>query len=837
MSRFDECIQAARDEGTIGDEEADAIRKIWERHRGRRRAEGLKGGEADSAAARDAFEDLEALRARRARLDRLTAENAREIAEELQGFRNGSGDVDVLEYLQAKIEFLGQGTGVKSSVEGRRKAVLGQAHAMMEDLLWNFRRGALGRRVNAADLTNLVREAFGEDTGDAAAKSFARAWRETAEMLRERFNKAGGEIRDLENWGLPQDHDPVAIRKFIRQNGRPALIARLKQDLDAFKMRDREGRPFTPETLEDALNTVIDNILTDSWISREPSRQPFGKGALANQHGEERFLIFKDADTWLAWQADFGMGGPFNAMMGHVSMMARDIAAIEVLGPNPAATLTWLEQIAKQEAAKRDLGREALIPPRIKEGDAAEAADEKIARSQTMWRHYTGSVNMPNGGAFSRGFAETMGTARSILTSAALGSAALAAIPTDPVYSGMARAFAGIGHTRALTEQVKRLSGKSRREAVQMGLVMETALDSFGQQARYAGQFSGKAWAMHLATQVLEVSGLSPWTRAGRNGFMLGALFDFGNLSATAFDGLDPPLRRTLERYGFSAADWDRVRASAKTEEGAIDPMRLDPDLRDRMLEMLHQESEYAVPSGTIRSKSLLIGDSRPGTAFGELRRSAAMFISFGTTLPILHGYRIAQMIRSGEGARGAGYALALMLTAALGGALALQAKSLSAGRDPRDASDPDFWAAAVLQGGGLGIWGDFFFADVNRFGRTPAITGGGPVVGAWDDVSKLTIGNIAELAQGKETKFFKELAGMGTRYTPGSNIWYLRLAWERHAEDRLMELADPDAAAAFRRREAYYRNQFGQDYWWAPGDRAPDRAPDFGAAVGEPLN
>lgn len=833
MSRFDECIDAAKAEGTIGEEEAAAIRQIWERHRARRRAEGLKGGEADSAAARDAFEDMEALRARRARLDRLAAENAREIAAEIEGFRNGSGDVDVLEYLQAKIEYLGQGTGLKSSVEGRRKAIVGQAHAMMEELLWNFRRGALGRRVNAADLSNVVREAFGEDTGDAAAKSFARAWRDVAEMLRERFNKAGGEIRDLENWGLPQDHDPVAIRKFIRTNGRPALLARLKESLDAGKMRDREGRPFTPETLDEALNAVLDNILTDSWISREPSRQPFGKGALANQHAEERFLIFKDADTWLAWQADFGMGGPFNAMMGHIAMMSRDIAAVEVLGPNPAATLTWLEQIAKQEAAKRDLGREALVPPRIREGNAADAADEKIGRAQTMWRHYTGAVNMPNGGAFSRWFADTMGTTRSVLTSAALGSAALAAIPTDPVYSGMARAFAGIGHTRALTEQVKRLSAKSRREAVQMGLVMETALDSFGQQARYAGQFSGKAWAMHLATQVLEVSGLSPWTRAGRNGFMLGALFDFGNLSGTAFDALDPPLRRTLERYGFSAADWDRVRTSAKTEEGAVDPMQLDPELRDRMLEMLHQESEYAVPSGTIRSKSLLIGDSRPGTAFGELRRSAAMFMSFGTTLPILHGYRIAQMVRSGEGARGAGYALALMLTASMGGALALQAKSLAAGRDPRDTTDPDFWAAATLQGGGLGIWGDFFFADVNRFGRTPAVTGGGPVVGAWDDVSKLTIGNVMEAAQGKETGFLKELAGFGTRYTPGSNIWYLRLAWERHAEDRLMELADPDAAAAFRRREAYYRNQFGQQYWWAPGDRTPERAPDFEAATG----
>lgn len=830
MSRFDECIRAAVDEGTIGDAEAEALRGVWERHKARRRAEGLKGESADAEAARDAFADLERLRARQAKLDRLNAEKAKEISAEMRSFRNGSGELDVLEYLQAKIEYLGQGTGLKSSVEGRRKAIIGQAHAHMESVLWTFRKGFLGRRVNKADLRNVVREAFGEDTGDEAAKGFARAWRETAEMLRERFNRAGGDIGQLENWGLPQAHNARAIRKFIRDNGRPALIARLRESLDVGKMKDRDGRPFTEDTLEEALNAVIDNILTDGWISREASRQPFGRGALANQRQEERFLIFRDPDTWLAWQEDFGMGGPFNAMMGHISMMARDIAAMEVLGPNPQATLTWLEQIAQQEAAKRDLGRGGLLPERFKPGSGEQEARKKIRRAQLMWGHYTGRVNMP----VHEGWADALANARNVITASTLGSAALSAMPTDPVFAGMARAFAGTGHARALQQQVSRFSAKSRREAVQMGLVMETALDVLGEQARYAGQFSGKAWSMFLAEQVLEVSALSPWTRAGRAGFMMGALFDFGNVSGRAFEDLDGPLQTTLKRYGFEPEDWERMRKSELTEDGAINPMALDMDLRNRLLELVNQESEYAVPSGTLRSRSLLLGDSRPGTIIGEFARSAAMFMSFGATIPVLWGYRIAQMVRSGQTARGAGYALGLFLTASLGGALALQLKSLAAGRDPRDMTDQDFWAAAALQGGGVGIWGDFLFADVNRFGGSMPMTAGGPLVELADNLRNLTIGNAIEAAQGKETKFFKELAALGGRYTPGTNIWYLRLAWERTAEDRLMELADPEAAAAFRRREAYYRRNFGQEYWWAPGDPSPERGPDLAAAVGE---
>lgn len=828
MSDFTRCIREAVNEGSIGEDEAEALTEIYNRHRQRRRAGGEDAGGAAQGAAEDVFADLEGMRARRAKLDRLNAEKAAEISDEIQRFRNGSGEFDAMEYLQAKIEYLGQGTGLKTSVEGRRKAIIGRAHAQMEGLLNNFRQGMLGRRVNAADLRNVVREAFGEDTADEAAKSFARAWGETAESLRQRFNAAGGDIGKLENWGLPQSHNPMALRAFQRKHGRAALIERLRGSLDLERMTDREGRPLTGEALDEALNGVVDNILTDGWISREASRQSFGRGMLANRRAEERFLIFKDADTWLAWQKDFGAGDPFNAMMAHVSMMARDIAQLEVLGPNPQATLSWLEQIALQEAAKRDLGRGGLVPGRVK--DPGKYARKKIERARIMWRHYTGQVNTPDGERFAAAAANT----RNIITSATLGSALLSAAPTDPVFAGMARAFAGTGHARALQQQVERLSARSRRDAVRMGLIMDSAMSQLGQQARYAGQFAGSAWSMHLSSQVLEVSALSAWTRAGRNGFMMGALFDLAGVSGRRFDRLDDALRRTLERYGFDATEWDRMRASPKTEAGALDPVAMDRDLGDRLLELLQQESEYAVPSGTIRSRSLLIGDSRAGTIGGEFRRSSAMFMSFGATLPILHGYRIAQLVRSGAGARGAGYALALFLTASLGGALALQSKQLAAGRDPREMKSKEFWGAAALQGGGVGIWGDFLFADVNRFGGSAPMTAGGPGVQALNDLRDLTIGNLLELIQEGETDLPKDLVQFGKRYTPGSNIWYLRLAWERYAEDRLTELADPEAAAAFRRRSRYYERNYGQKYWWRPGEAAPDRAPDLQAVGGD---
>ena len=56
----------------------------------------------------------------------------------------------------------------------------------------------------------------------------------------------------------------------------------------------------------------------------EPGGQG-GMGKLANQRADERFLVFKDAASWLEYQDRFSNGTPFDAMVGHTDMMARDI--------------------------------------------------------------------------------------------------------------------------------------------------------------------------------------------------------------------------------------------------------------------------------------------------------------------------------------------------------------------------------------------------------------------------------------------------------------------------------------------------------------------------------
>jgi hypothetical protein len=149
--------------------------------------------------------------------------------------------------------------------------------------------------------------------------------------------------------------------------------------------------------------------------------------------------------------------------------------------------------------------------------------------------------------------------------------------------------------------------------------------------------------------------------------------------------------------------------------------------LAERYLEMILPETEYAVPSGGLKAQAIAYGGLRRGVARDEFWRSAGQFKMFGLSVAMLQGQRIANEIIANGGLRGAGYAAGLLITTTLYGALAIQLKEIGKGRDARPVDDAKFWGHAVLQSGGLGIYGDFLFAETNRMGGGLAPWSGRP--------------------------------------------------------------------------------------------------------------
>ncbi len=229
-------------------------------------------------------------------------------------------------------------------------------------------------------------------------------------------------------------------------------------------------------------------------------------------------------------------------------------------------------------------------------------------------------------------------------------------------------------------------------------------------------------------------------------------------------------------------------------------------------------ETDYAVPTPDARIRSIATGGGlKRGTIMGELVRSGMMFKSFPITIATTHFYRAAHQATMGQKLA---YGGTLAATTTVIGGIALQAKDLAAGREPRPV-DGKFIAAAIQQGGGMGIFGDFLFSDVNRFGGGITQTLTGPTGELIDTSVKFTLGNIREAVSGEETHILGEAVRIVDRYTP--DIWQTHL-FKNAVFDQIEVLADPKAQKRFRRIMKRRKKEYNQDYWWKKGEPLPEQ-------------
>ena len=818
---FKSCIQDGVAEGRISQAQADEANGLFDELVEQYNRQ-MGPGPAQTKAAADAAQAARIESIQRKRRTLLQAQAWKRADLDMRSYANG----DPAEMGNAALALLEQDVVSNyASVAQLRDAITRRATSMMDEYLTTFKRDMLGRTRNKATMNNLIREVFGENTGDAAARELAGAWGRASEYLRQRFNSAGGSISKRQDWGLPQTHSTERVRAVRFEEWRDFIAPRLNVD----KMIDeRTGLKFSPARLELALKDVYETIRTDGMASMKPSGTQRGR-SVATRRQDHRFLVFRNGDSWLQYQQRFGNPDPFDSMMGHIDNMARDIAMMERLGPNPASTLTYLKQTMRKAAA----------------GDvrAENRANRKSAQLDDLYGAIMGRNNSPVDSTFSY----TMAGTRQLLQAAQLGAASIAAL-TDINPQVITRGINGLPQVKTINQTLSALmilpQSERAKLALRLGLTAEAYTTLASAQMRYVGDISGPEVTRRISDFVMRASLLSPWTNAGRWAFGMEFLGHLGDQVGKTFNELDPNMRGALQRYGIGEDRWNIMRTTplydfngatflrpndiaARTD---ID-QRMANDLTDKLLIMINTETNFAVPSTSIRGRLALTGNLQPGTIPGEIVRSFAMYKNFSVT--VLNTHIARGLALEGVSAKGR-YLGGFIVTATLMGALAMQLKEMAKGRDPVAMDSPEFWGSAMLQGGGLGIFGDFMFSQTNRFGGGLAETVAGPVVGLANDLNNLTTGNLMQFIKGEDTNVGREMIDFASRYTPGSSMWYLRLGLERLVTDQVRMMVDPDAPARMRRLERRYMNERGQEYWWRPGQTSPDRAPNLEAALGQ---
>ena len=706
--------------------------------------------------------------------------------------------------------------------------------AQLMDLMDAVRSGegaSAGRRLmmtvldaeNPAMTRDLAAEIFDNasgTTGNKLAQQGAKAWLDVIEGMRTRFNAAGGDVGKLAYGYLPQPHDAARIRNVAPD----AWAARVLPLLDRARYLTEDGIQMSDAQLLAVLRDVHETLATEGMNKQVPG-QFKGSGARANRGSDGRVIHFKDGAAYQAYLSAWGRGSMYDAMVGHIGGMAKDIALVERYGPNPAAQMRL-----QFDLAAKDAGTSVDELPRDMLGN----------RPQAYWNILNGTTGSAVGSLLAR-----LGQdARNIQTFGKLGGAVISSV-TDLGTMAITTGYNRLSYW----DLFKNIGAQGKKDVrdflTQHGIIAETAI---GDLNRWAGENIRNNWSGRLANSTMKLSLMNAWTDSMRRGFAMTMMQGLAKLQKTPWDKLTEWDRTHLARKGIDAADWDVVTRAQLTQFKGRDfltPEAImasgDPraaQVVSKVLGFITDESEYAVVNPDLATRAATTwGGQQAGTGIGELARLTMQFKSFPIAMLTRHWRRMLEGTKGLEGAplmaNPAAYGFALAVTSLGLGAIAFQAKQMLAGKDPANMGTAKFWSRAFAQGGGAGFIGDILLTDTTADRSsldTLSRLAMGPTYGAVADVFDLTKGNIDEYMAGKDTHAGAEAVRFARSNLPYVNLWYTRAAVDHAFMHNLQENLSPGYLSRMQQRA---RREYGQEYWWRPGASFDEaRPPDLAAAV-----
>lgn len=770
-------------------------------------------------AAQQAAQDLADEAARKVANAQRQALKTAELEQRVQSYmqRQGSGRTKAL------VEDIGS---TNSYIDGIKRDSTRHLMDLIEAA--DSQQGAgLGRRFlmtlfdaqNPLMTRDLALEVFAQGnagTGNALAKAGAQAWLKVTEQLRQRFNTGGGDVGRLDYGYLPQAHDQARVLA----KGRDAWAAEVVPMLDRSRYVNDAGARLSDAEVLDILRGAWETISSDGANKTAPG-QFKGAGAKANRGSQSREIHFKDGQAYLQYLNQFGTGSMYDAMLGHLGGLSRDIGLVERYGPNPASQM----KLQFDLASRADGGLKRVF------GNHAEA----------YWRLLDGT----SGAALSARVATVGTTIRNIETFGKLQGAVLSSV-TDLGTYFVTTGYNKLSYWDALKNIGASTSADTKAFMNAHGMIAESMISDL---SRWTGENVANTWSGKMANSTMRLSLMNAWTDTLRRAFSLTMMEGMGRLRKTDWSDLTQYDKWRMEQKGLTESDWQVLQqAQPVMHRGAehITPDAIyatgDPrsgEIVAKYLGLISDESEIAVLNPDLATRAIVTaGGSQRGTIDGELWRSMAQFKSFPIAMISRHWRRMLETPQGMEGAPMTAnrlvYAGAMMVSLTALGAIAFQTKQLVSGKDPVDMTTPKFWARAMSQGGGLGFMGDILLGDttedrspIDSFGRLTL----GPSFGSAADLYELTKGNLDEYQAGKDTHAGAESLRFARSHLPLVNLWYAKAALDHMGLFALQENMSPGYLS---RVQSKARKDWNQDFYWQPEDSMPERAPDFAAIGGQ---
>ena len=716
---------------------------------------------------------------------------------------------------------------------------------------------ALGRK-SGADMSDLNPDAV----------KIAKVISKWLERTRIDKNKLGAMIGKLEGRVGIQTHDPFKMRraKSILTDGKHAHDGETgTANRDAWKEevmgsddldRVETFKGIDEEDIDQYLNDIYDSLVSGVHLSHLHTSKSDVRGLglpsnVADALSAQRLIVWKNGAGWLNYNKKFGNLNLRDSIIADLGMSGQRVGLMETMGPNPEATFAGDIEAAERLVRHGGAARRSKVEG-LKEGFNA-----------SLFKVVSGETNRPAVGLLAR-----IGVvSRAIQAMSKLGFATLSSI-ADTFIIARTLKMNGVDTLSPWGQAFKAiLSPMSKGDRRQFALMMGAGTD--GIRSAIARRFDGlddsisgnSAKGLQL---YFRLNALEWWTETARESVFFTLSKHMALSKGRGFNKLNKEFKTTLRQYGVDEDIWNAMRTHAVRKvdgqeffdaelartlpDDVIDAIlerrgtkltKKKKERGDLRLEMerkfrtyFSDQMDFAVVEPDARTRVLLTGAQRPGTVLGEAIRHLMLFKAF----PIAVLQRPLGREIFGRGAStnnpfkalGAGNGeltgfMSFMAASAVFGYVAMSAKDILKGKEPRLPDTPVEFAkvltASLLQGGGLGLFGDFLFGELKtRYGGGPISALMGPTVGSAEQLINV-LGNWME-----GDPAAAQLFGFAKTHTPGANLFYTKMLLDYNLFYALQEQASPGFA---RRTERRLRKENDQGYLDFPifGEFSPTEA------------
>ncbi|RKG35187.1 hypothetical protein D7V21_05245 [Acinetobacter guerrae] len=741
-----------------------------------------------------------------------------------------------IQALMRKIAYFSDQSGIQSA-EKQAQALHSLWMSRVADVFTKTQE-RFGMSVNKTMTDDIIRVMFGGKSDNPEIMAMAKEVSETLEEMRLAFNRNGGNIKKLDNYGFMTSHD----QKKVALTDQSEWVNDVMQGLDRNQYVKEDGSLMNDAELKTVLDDVYQTIATNgankelkalNQQKKTDAITPIGgRSKMANRHQEARALHFKDGDAWLSYQSKYGTyneTGFHEILKNHIQRMSTEVAMMQNFGSNP-------------RLAFETILNEALIRAKAdpKNGQKHGALDREAHRATSMYNTLDAHTK-----AIDSTLGNIMGGLRALMVSSKLGSTT---ITTFGDHASMKRIgnMLGLSYTKSIApEYMKQLTqGKYRDEALRFGLgitEMSGSVSRFGDadvvsSATASGRFNARMQA--LASATMKISGLNAVTAGAKRAFNLVHMNKLAEMTRkTSWNDLGEADLKILKGNGINESDWQlwQKLEPSKRDDGTpvltqndffnvpddVIKQFLPPDKQtsDRAIQdfrykaaMKYQthifnEESVAIIEAGVRERSIInLGEA--GTIQGELGRTLFQFKGF----PLAYMFRMGHRAFAQNDIKSRATFLASLLAyQTLAGALIVQMQNVANGKNPEPVFTPDFFGKSLLKGGGLSFLGDIMSALSDPTGRSASDFISGPLLGQSMKLGMLLTGMGNNIIEGKESTRMMEIANTLKGNIPLQNLWYSKLIVDRMLYSKLQNMIDPDYLPKTQQR----LENLGNSYWW----------------------